>query len=150
MILKKYLYSPRGFFSGILFSILTVLKNFIQRKYGFEKSITINYPLDQYHYSDRFLGMPEIVLKENDKSLCISCNLCIDICPTNCLELSGLEGKEPSHFSINLSDCIYCGYCELICPEGAIVMGQKHILSAHKEESHHLSFSEWKSLSIRK
>jgi formate hydrogenlyase subunit 6/NADH:ubiquinone oxidoreductase subunit I len=148
MILRKYLYSPKGMLTGIIGSSVTILKSFIRRKYGFEKSITINYPIDQYHYSDRLLGMPELVLNEKEKSICISCDLCIDICPTSCLDLKGEKGKEPHKFSLNLSDCIYCGYCEIVCPEKAIKMGPNHILSAHKEESLILNFSEWKSQSL--
>ena len=72
MILKKYLYSPRNMFTGVISSSLTIVKSLIRRKYGFEKSITLNYPIEQYHYSDRLMGMPELVLNEKGKSLCTS------------------------------------------------------------------------------
>ncbi len=132
---------------GTIFSIVAVLKSFLKRKYGFEKSITINYPFDQYHYSDRLLGMPELVLDLKGESICTSCNLCVKICPTKCLVLEGEANFRPTQFSIDLSQCIYCGYCEVICPEKAIVSGQVHLLSAHQEEGLLVEFSEWKSMS---
>ena len=149
MILKKYLYSPRNMFTGVISSSLTIVKSLIRRKYGFEKSITLNYPIEQYHYSDRLMGMPELVLNEKGKSLCTSCDLCVQICPTKCLELKGEVGKEPKLFSLSLSDCIFCGHYEVVCPDKAITMDNNHMLTGHKEEVLRLDFSEWKKLSSR-
>ena len=147
MILRKKLYTSRGLIPGLFLSISTILKSFVKRQYGFEKSITINYPIDQYHYSERLFGMPELVLNEKGHSICTSCNMCVEICPTQCLNLSGSEGQEPKDFSIDISNCIFCSYCEYVCPEEAIKMGNDHILSSHMEESSVFNFKEWKAIS---
>ena len=34
-------------------------------------------------------------------------------------------------YEINLSQCIFCGYCELACPFDAITMGHDYELSDH-------------------
>ncbi len=59
-----------------------------------------------------------------DNKKCMSCNLCIDICPVACLALSGAMGKN-KHGRPYLKDdkvCIGCSFCALECPVDAIVM----------------------------
>jgi len=46
------------------------------------------------------------------KNLCTDCEVCTEICPTTCIDLSD--------HSINMKRCIYCFECYLRCPEHAI------------------------------
>lgn len=75
-----------------------------------------------------------------DGELCIMCNGCVDVCPTNCLKLapvSSLTGDEVATTIINnrLTDsptatamlldpthCIRCGLCAARCPTEAVKM----------------------------
>ena len=75
-----------------------------------------------------------------DGELCIMCNGCVDVCPTNCLKLvpvSSLTGDEVATTIINnrLADsptatamlldpthCIRCGLCAARCPTEAVKM----------------------------
>ncbi|MBI4631881.1 MAG: FAD-dependent oxidoreductase [Chloroflexi bacterium] len=75
-----------------------------------------------------------------DGELCIMCNGCVDVCPTNCLKLvsaSTLEGDEVAATLINnriansqtasamLLDpthCVRCGLCAARCPTEAVKM----------------------------
>ena len=75
-----------------------------------------------------------------DGELCIICNGCVDVCPTNCLKLvpvSSLTGDEVATTIINnrLADsptatamlldpthCIRCGLCAARCPTEAVKM----------------------------
>jgi Na+-translocating ferredoxin:NAD+ oxidoreductase subunit B len=59
-----------------------------------------------------------------DNKICMSCNICIDACPTACLGLSGAAGKDKhGHPYIrNEKACIGCGFCSLECPVSAIIM----------------------------
>ncbi|MEK7439875.1 MAG: FAD-dependent oxidoreductase [Chloroflexota bacterium] len=75
-----------------------------------------------------------------DGELCIMCNGCVDVCPTNCLKLvpvSSLTGDEVATAIINnrLADsptatamlldpthCIRCGLCAARCPTEAVKM----------------------------
>jgi formate hydrogenlyase subunit 6/NADH:ubiquinone oxidoreductase subunit I len=56
---------------------------------------------------------------------CISCGLCINICPVSCLKLEyqakpGAQEGYPILTKVN--DCISCQFCESICPVEAIEM----------------------------
>jgi NADPH-dependent glutamate synthase beta subunit-like oxidoreductase len=73
-----------------------------------------------------------------DSELCILCNGCIDVCPTDCLKLvpaSDLEGDEQVEALIQAKGgegatamlldpvrCIRCGLCAARCPTDAVVM----------------------------
>jgi formate hydrogenlyase subunit 6/NADH:ubiquinone oxidoreductase subunit I len=86
----------------------------------------------------------------DDGSLeCISCDLCAQICPTNCLELSAPPEKEtpcaPAFFHFEPLSCIYCNLCVEVCPEDAIAFSSTGRTAGHSEEVwgkdlHHLAF----------
>lgn len=47
---------------------------------------------------------------------CKGCRVCVAFCPKQVLDIDG-EGKV---YAKNLENCIYCGLCELRCPDLAI------------------------------
>jgi len=65
-----------------------------------------------------------------DGDLCILCNGCVDVCPTDCLKLvpiSEISGdRELSRFSaamlLDPTRCIRCGLCAARCPTEAVKM----------------------------
>jgi thioredoxin reductase/ferredoxin len=75
-----------------------------------------------------------------DSDLCILCNGCVDVCPTDCLKLvpaSALEGEESvaalverattdwpaaSAMLLDQTRCIRCGLCAARCPTDAVKM----------------------------
>lgn len=50
-----------------------------------------------------------------DKSKCIGCRKCADICPVDSIRM--VEGKANISYG---EDCMTCYICELGCPTGAI------------------------------
>lgn len=90
----------------------------------------------------RFLGRPnwgrlrsgdKLAIEKNNLVLtvdeegglnCTSCQLCVDACPTHCLQVSTAPGTfapaPPAFFNFEPLKCITCNLCEDICPEGAI------------------------------
>lgn len=56
---------------------------------------------------------------------CMSCNICIETCPVNCLGLSQAHDSGNPHGYPYLKEekaCIGCSFCALECPVGAITM----------------------------
>ena len=49
-----------------------------------------------------------------NKEMCTGCELCVEICPVEAIEVSDGEGV------INDDLCVRCGKCHDICPEEAV------------------------------
>lgn len=52
---------------------------------------------------------------------CKGCGICVEFCPAKVLELSD-QGKATV---AREDDCIRCGFCELHCPDFAIIVKDK-------------------------
>jgi NADH-quinone oxidoreductase subunit I len=54
--------------------------------------------------------------------------------PSECIELEGDENEQGERFAktyeINMLRCIFCGYCEEVCPEEAIFLRQDYELAS--------------------
>lgn len=57
-----------------------------------------------------------------DPEKCDLCALCVEACPTECIELSENGGQE---IVVNESECILCENCEEQCPLDAITVEVK-------------------------
>jgi pyruvate ferredoxin oxidoreductase delta subunit len=55
---------------------------------------------------------PKFLQKE-----CIGCNMCVVICPENCI-----KGEGKNTYNCDLTFCKGCGNCALICPKKDVVM----------------------------
>jgi NADH-quinone oxidoreductase subunit I len=145
MILRNEYYKAKSLTLGVIKSFISMSYRVILRIYGAEKITTINYPIETYLYSSNQYGLPRLTLDSRGRSVCISCDECQKICPTDALDISGVEGREPEVFNLDVGKCIFCGLCADVCPEGAIEMGDEHIIAAHIEESLIYSFNELKT-----
>jgi NADH-quinone oxidoreductase subunit I len=69
----------------------------------------------------------------------VGCSLCAAACPADCIRVVAAENTADNRVSageryaevyeINLSRCIFCGYCEVACPFDAITMGHEYEMS---------------------
>ncbi len=55
---------------------------------------------------------------------CVSCGICIEVCPTGVLEFKDRTDGNPSQvaFLADAKNCISCAFCEADCPTQAIEM----------------------------
>jgi indolepyruvate ferredoxin oxidoreductase beta subunit len=60
-----------------------------------------------------FLTMPEIEIRE---PWCKGCEICVVVCPQNCLQMNGAKKA----VVVNASTCIRCMLCERLCPDLAV------------------------------
>ena len=51
-----------------------------------------------------------------DKSLCVRCNKCVRVCPSQ-IFTAAAEGIE----LVNTESCIGCGHCVCVCGSGALL-----------------------------
>ena len=60
------------------------------------------------------------------------------VCPANCIELVPGEDEKgnryPLVFEIDEFRCIFCGYCQEVCPEEAIHVGRHYENSEYSRE----------------
>ena len=57
----------------------------------------------------------KVTIRETTRlNLCISCNICEVICPTQAIESQEENGNYPPH--IDQDKCVYCGKCYEVCP----------------------------------
>ena len=68
--------------------------------------------------------MVELVLPLIDESRCTGCGTCVDLCPTQAVEL--LDGRPRI---VRPDECDYCGSCEDICPQEAIALPYEIVLA---------------------
>jgi NADH-quinone oxidoreductase subunit I len=67
--------------------------------------------------------------------------MCSAACPADCIHITpgpspSAEGKEryPVQFDIDLLRCIFCGFCEMACPEEAIELTEIYDFSDYTRE----------------
>jgi NADH-quinone oxidoreductase subunit I len=69
----------------------------------------------------------------------VGCSLCAAACPAECIRVVAAENtpdnqvsageRYASVYEINMTRCIFCGYCEVACPFDAITMGNDYELA---------------------
>jgi len=103
--------------------------------YNVSKSITERYP-DQEKWIpyDRFRGVHTLNRDEQGRELCVACELCSKICPTDCITVipmeddtgRGIADRVPKVWDVDLARCLFCGYCEDACPTTAVRLGREY------------------------
>ncbi|MEL9990136.1 MAG: NADH-quinone oxidoreductase subunit I [Thermoproteus sp.] len=80
----------------------------------FERPWTVKWPEERRDYGPAVRGF--IV---NDRSKCISCQLCEAVCPAKAIKFH-VEGDGKRYPGIDWGRCILCGYCVDACPTGSL------------------------------
>lgn len=111
---------------GALVGMSVTLRNF------FRRGVTVGYPERRDVLPARFRGRLYL-----DPNICVGCRMCEEACPNGALLMveggeveapSGAIGqlraapRGPTHIypSVDIAMCTYCGWCEDVCPTGAI------------------------------
>ena len=91
----------------------------------FRKRVTLNYPEERMALPSGYRGAPILLTGLDGHEKCTSCKLCEFICPPRAIRIVAEETelekeKRPKEFDIDMGLCIFCGYCQEVCPVEAI------------------------------
>ena len=110
--------SLKSYINDIWEAVTTTAKGMrITAGYGVDakEEVTIQYPEQRGPAFERFRGF-----LTNDVKTCISCNMCVKVCPIDCISLEAVRGADKKmvlvSYDINIGRCMYCGLCVEVCP----------------------------------
>lgn len=110
--------SLKTYINDIWEAVTTTAKGMrITARYGVDvkEEVTIQYPEQRGPVFERFRGF-----LHNDVNTCISCNMCVKVCPVDCISLEAVRGADKKmvlvSYDINIGRCMYCGLCVEVCP----------------------------------
>ena len=107
-----------SYFANICRNTKAILQgHWITLRYMFKPSVTIHYPDEKLVPFEKYRGALLF-----DAGTCISCNLCVKACPSNCIQLenatneTGKKIAKVAWYSIDFGKCNFCRLCEEACP----------------------------------
>ena len=108
-----------------------------------EGLVTIQYPDEKQQHHERFRVFPFLIYDGTPDNLrCVSCKICEQECPPQCIHIVGPAKDEqgrpskvygrtyPVKFDIDTSICMSCRICVDVCPFDAIEMDSQYELAA--------------------
>ena len=117
---------------------------YAEKNEGYDFKATLKYPEELWTVPKGFRGAPYLVKDVDDKTKCVSCQLCEFVCPPRAIRItppgdSGVvdrDGAEkmPKEFEIDMLRCIYCGFCQEVCPEEAIYLLEDYAITGENRE----------------
>jgi NADH-quinone oxidoreductase subunit I len=123
-IIRGGLITARHFVTNMWFHVLKVLGIRARRR----GAVTFQYPEEKKPLAARHRSLHRLTRREDGKPRCVSCLLCVTVCPSECITVEAAEDpdseiqKLPAKFVIDMSRCCFCGFCVEACPEDAIRM----------------------------
>ncbi|MFM8556966.1 MAG: NADH-quinone oxidoreductase subunit NuoI [Betaproteobacteria bacterium] len=119
-------------------------------RYFFARKITVQYPEEKTPMSPRFRGLHALRRYPNGEERCIACKLCEAVCPALAItiesEVRADNTRRTTRYDIDLTKCIFSGFCEERCPVDSIV--ETHIHEYHGEKRGDLYFTKEMLLAV--
>jgi len=104
--------------NDIVEAVVTTAKGMrITARYGVDprEEVTLQYPEERWEIPEGYRGF-----LHNDIKTCISCSMCVKVCPVDCISLEAVRGADKkmvlASYDINIGRCMFCGLCVEVCP----------------------------------
>ncbi len=120
----------RKFLDNVLFMEIMKAMKLVFSHY-FVKDVTLQYPHEKTVLPSTQRGALCLLrYEENQEERCVGCDLCGVACPSACIKVVS-EGDEEkgqvvrryaSSFDIDITKCVFCGFCVEACPVNALAM----------------------------
>ena len=108
----------KAYLNDIVEAVVTTAKGMrITARYGVDprEEVTLQYPEERWEIPEDYRGF-----LHNDIKTCISCSMCVKVCPVDCISLEAVRGADKklvlASYDINIGRCMYCGLCVEVCP----------------------------------
>lgn len=134
-IVKGLMITNRHFWENIVLHSLHAAGIARSRPAG----VTIQYPEVRRPVPARARLLHRINRRPDGSPKCVACMLCPSVCPSGCINVVAEESpepgieKRPASFEIDLSRCVFCGFCVEACPVDAIRMDSGTIPPASED-----------------
>jgi len=138
-------YKPRLGWLGTIFQIEILQGMGLTLKRLFSRPITRQYPDERPLIRLGFRGQHALVRDfATGDSKCVGCMRCAVVCPSRCIRIRSHKEAGSRRvidcYRIESLRCVYCGYCEEVCPVNALVLTE--IFEYSSFDRHSLYFTK--------
>ena len=112
---------------------------FVTLKYIFHRPVTELYPRKKKEMYPRFKGPTSFVVDEKTGDhRCISCDLCVKICPSYCIHLEKVRGEDKkfhlTEYKVDYTLCSLCSLCLEVCPTDALTHAKDYDIPSFSQK----------------
>src|SRR5207237_2467372 len=121
--------------AGILKGMAVTARNFVGSYFEKERLITVQYPEERSPLPENYRNFPILIYDTDDAEAglrCVACKICEKECPPQCIYIVKSEDKKPDYmgkqqfytavFDIDISVCMSCQFCVVVCQFAEINM----------------------------